>query len=61
MRKSIQKIKRICGYALAVLLFMTLYIAIGIASENWWIPAAVIGIAVFFAGLICLSIHLIMG
>ena len=61
MRKSIQKIKKACGYALAVLLFMTLYVAIGIASENWWTPAAVIGIAVFFAGLICLSIHLIMG
>jgi hypothetical protein len=56
-----RKIKKACGYALAILLFMTLYIAIGIASESWWMPAAVIGIAVFFAGLICLSIHLIMG
>ena len=61
MRKGIQKIKKACGYALAVLLFMTLYIAIGITSQNWWIPAAIIGTAVFFAGLICLSIHLIMG
>jgi hypothetical protein len=51
-----KKIKKACGYALAVLLFMTLYIAIGIASENWWMPAAVIGIAIlFFTGLFYLS------
>ena len=61
MRKNIQKIKKACGYALAILLFMTLYVAIGIAYGNWWAPAAIIGTAIFFAGLICLSIHLIVG